>query len=173
MHRCAPRVRRRLYAFVARTVTRPLVLALARWLRACRPVGTPVGRVASGVAWGVALGAALVALPAWSQLARNFPATALRGEVQFIAPPEVTLNGEPARLAPGVRIHGEDRMLRLPATLAGRTATVHYTREATTGLLREVWFLNPAELAREPWPSTEEEARRWRFDPAAQTWSRP
>lgn len=115
---------------------------------------------------------ALCASAAWSQAPRNFPATALRGEVHFAAPPAVELNGEPARLAPGARIHGEDRMLRLPAALAGQTLTVHYTREATTGLLREVWVLSRAERAREPWPATEEEARTWRFDPAAQTWSR-
>lgn len=104
---------------------------------------------------------------------RNFPATALRGELLLTAPPEVSLNGEPARLAPGARLRGEDSLLRLPASLAGQRLLVHYTLEPTTGLVMDVWILNPTERAREPWPSTPAQARAWRFDPAAQTWTRP
>jgi hypothetical protein len=50
---------------------------------------------------------------------------------------------------------------------------VHYTIEPTTGLVLDVWILNTAERAREPWPATPEQARAWRFDPTAQTWTRP
>jgi hypothetical protein len=103
---------------------------------------------------------------------RNFPATALRGELLLTAPPEASLNGEPARLAPGARLRGEDNLLRLPASLAGQRLIVHYTLEATTGLVLDVWILNHTERAREPWPSTPAQARAWRFDPAAQTWTR-
>lgn len=104
---------------------------------------------------------------------RTFPATALRGELAIATPPEAVLNGAPARLAPGARIRGEDNLLRLPASLAGQRLPVHYTLEPTTGLLLDVWILNPTERAREPWPATPEQARAWRFDPTAQTWTRP
>ena len=39
--------------------------------------------------------------PAAAQVQRNFTAKALRGEIVFGTPPEVKLNGKPARLAPG------------------------------------------------------------------------
>ena len=104
---------------------------------------------------------------------RSFPATALRGELQVATHPEANLNGSPARLAPGVRIRGEDNLLRIPAALVGQRLLVHYTLEPTTGLVLDVWILNPTERAREPWPATPEQARAWRFDPSAQTWTRP
>lgn len=110
--------------------------------------------------------------PAWAQAPRPFPALALRGEITFGTAPEVLLNGQPARLAPGARIRGADNLLQLPVALAALTLPVHYTREPTTGLLLEVWILTEQERRREPWPRTEEEARRWSFDPTAQTWSR-
>lgn len=104
---------------------------------------------------------------------RNFPAAALRGELWLVTPPEASLNGAPARLAPGARIRGEDNLLRLPAALSGQRLLVHYTLEPTTGLVLDVWILNPTERAREPWPASPEQARAWRFDPSAQTWTRP
>lgn len=104
---------------------------------------------------------------------RSFPATALRAELTLLGGPEVRLNDVPARLAPGARIRGENNLLQLPASLAGRTLRVHYTLEPTTGLVLDVWILNATERAREPWPATAEQARQWRFDPSAQTWTRP
>ena len=119
----------------------------------------------------------LVALPgastAQAPAHRSFPATALRGELVLGTLPEASLNGAPVRLAPGARIRGADNLLQLPVSLAGRSLIVHYTLEPTTGLVLDVWILNPTERAREPWPATPEQARAWRFDPAAQTWTRP
>jgi hypothetical protein len=63
-------------------------------------------------------------------------------------------------------------MLMLQGQLAGVRATVHYTTDLA-GELLDVWLLTPAELARRPWPSTPAQAAAWRFDPVAQTWSRP
>jgi len=123
--------------------------------------------------------AALLALacavlpPAAAQAPREFPPTALRGQLEFSAPPNVRLNDGPARLAPGARIRGHDNLLRTPASLARQTHLVHYTVEATSGLLMDVWLLRPEEIAREPWPTTPQQAREWRFNRAAQQWSRP
>jgi hypothetical protein len=121
--------------------------------------------------------ACLAALPATSAAQapahRVFPATALRGELVLGTLPEASLNGAPARLAPGARIRGADNLLQVPVSVAGQRLLVHYTLEPTTGLVLDVWILNPTERARQPWPATPEQARAWRFDPSAQTWTRP
>ena len=103
---------------------------------------------------------------------RPFPATALRGELIVTAWPEALLNGAPARLAPGARLRGEDNLLRPPASLTGQTLLVHYTREAASGLVMDVWVLNPVERDNRPWPATEAEARIWSFDAVTQKWTR-
>jgi hypothetical protein len=112
-------------------------------------------------------------LPATAQVQRSFPATALRGEVQFGSPPEVLLNGQPARLAPGARIRGENNMLQMSGSLVNVKATVHYTLERQSGLLLDVWLLTPEEKRVRPWPVNEAQAASWTFDPVAQTWVRP
>jgi hypothetical protein len=117
--------------------------------------------------------AAAVAGPSHAQAHRNFPADTLRGEMRFVAPPEVAVNGRPARLAPGARIRGEDNLLKVPASLAGQTYLVHYRREMTSGLLLDVWVLNAAERANRPWPTDERDAKAWTFDPVGQVWSKP
>ncbi len=116
--------------------------------------------------------AALCAGPAAAQMLRPFPATALRGELVVLQPPDVALNGRPARLAPGARIRGDNNLLQLSGTLVKQRVTVNYTVEPG-GLLLDVWILTPAERARLPWPTTPEQAAAWTFDPSAQTWSRP
>lgn len=114
-----------------------------------------------------------VALPLQAQpVQRPFPADALRGELVIGQPPAAELNGEPARLAPGARIRGEDNLLLMSGAVAGRRLVVHYTRD-NYGLIKDIWVLTPQELARKPWPTTREEASRWQFDPAAQTWRKP
>ena len=110
--------------------------------------------------------------PAAAQAQRNFPATALRGYLVIGDPPEVALNGKPARLAPGARIRGQDNMVQMSGTLSGAKLLVHYTVD-TYGLVKDVWILRPEEAAVRPWPATLEQAQTWVFDPTAQTWSKP
>ena len=114
----------------------------------------------------------MAALPAAAQMPRNFPATALRGEIAVVQPPELLLNGRPARLSPGARVRDENNMLALTGALAGRRVVVHYTVDLS-GLVSEVWVLTPAERARQPWPTTPEQAVAWLFDPVGQTWTKP
>jgi len=118
------------------------------------------------------VGAALLASPAAAQMQRSFPASALRGELRFELAPEVSLNDKPARLAPGSRIRGADNMIKLSGSLSGQTHVVHYTLDPY-GLLLDVWLLTDAERARKPWPASAAEAATWRFDAAAQRWSKP
>jgi len=109
---------------------------------------------------------------AQAQTHRFFPATALRGELIVTQAPDVLLNGRPARLAPGARVKGDTGLLLQPASIAGQKMVVHYTVEAT-GLLMDVWVLNPAEMANRPWPGSPAEAAAWQFNPGNQTWSKP
>jgi hypothetical protein len=119
-----------------------------------------------------ALSVGLGAAPAAAQVPRPFPASALRGELVVLQPPEVALNGRAARLAPGARIRGDNNLLQLSGALVNQRHTVNYTVDPS-GLLLDVWILTPAERARQPWPTTPEQAAAWTFDPSAQFWSRP
>jgi hypothetical protein len=116
--------------------------------------------------------AALAATASAQVPQRNFPPHALRGEIAFGQPPEITVNGVPARLAPGARVRGQNNMLQMSAALAGGKAVVNYTID-NGGQVFLVWILNDAEIANKPWPATPQQAQQWRFDPIAQVWSKP
>ncbi|MDH4053095.1 MAG: hypothetical protein OEU93_16105 [Rubrivivax sp.] len=118
----------------------------------------------------LALAGAALCLPAQAQ--RNFPPQALRGQLVIEQPPNAQLNGERARLAPGVRIRGENNLLQMSGALAGKPLVVNFMRD-DFGLITAVWILTAAERDREPWPRTAEQAALWHFDPLAQTWTKP
>ena len=109
--------------------------------------------------------------PAAAQMQRTFPQTALRGDMAFGMVPEVSVNGQAARLAPGVRIRGRNNMLVMSASLTSTKQTVHYTVDIS-GLVKDVWILRPDEIAKQPWPITLREAQTWVFDPVAQIWTK-
>ncbi|MEO8921254.1 MAG: hypothetical protein ABI330_00215 [Caldimonas sp.] len=113
-----------------------------------------------------------LALPVAAQVQRNFPQSALRGALVFAQAPEVTLNGQLARLAPGARIRDANNMTVVPGSLIGSRFLVHYTIDLY-GLVKDVWILTPGEAANQPWPTTPEDAQAWTFDPVAQTWTKP
>jgi len=118
------------------------------------------------------LALAATCVVAQAQTHRTFPANALRGELVITQFPDALLNGKPARLAPGARVKGDTNLWIAPAGLAGQKLVVHYTVE-TSGLLQDVWVLNPVELANMPWPTTPAEAASWTFIPGNQTWVKP
>lgn len=121
---------------------------------------------------GLLAAIALVCVMSAAQAQRNFPASALRGELRITQPPAALLNGQPTRLAPGARIRDQRNLLALSGALVGQSLPVHYTMDPA-GLLLDVWVLTPAEQARQPWPATPAQARNWQFNPSTQTWSRP
>jgi len=97
--------------------------------------------------WLALLGATttLSLSPAWAQnYQRQFPAAALRGTLKVTAPPQVTINGKPERLAPGARIRNTNNLLLLSASLVGQALTVNYLRDPQ-GQIREVWLLSATE----------------------------
>ncbi len=99
------------------------------------------------------LAAALFATPAIAQdLTQRIPpmaANAKRGELVVTMPPEILLNGQPARLSPGARIRGPNNLLVLSGTVVGQALQVRYLLD-TSGLVHQVWILNDAELKDKP-----------------------
>jgi hypothetical protein len=114
----------------------------------------------------------LFAMPALAQVQRNFPQNALRGAIVFGTAPDITLNGQPARLAPGTRIRDMNNMTVVPSGLLGGRFLVNYTVDLS-GLVKDVWVLRPEEAANQPWPTTPDQAQAWIFDPIAQVWTKP
>jgi hypothetical protein len=119
-----------------------------------------------------ALAALAFSAPSLAQVQRNFPANAMRGTIVIDSPPQVTLNAQPARLAPGARIFGQDNLLRLSGSLVGQKLLVHYTVDIQ-GLVKDVWILTATEAAKRPWPATPQDLQTWQFDAITQTWTRP
>ena len=108
---------------------------------------------------------------ATAQVQRNFPQDALRGEVVVGVPPDLSINGQNAQLAPGSRIRDQNNMLAMSASLSGARFTAHFTID-TGGQVKDLWILRADEVANQPWPSTTKEAQTWAFDPVAQRWQR-
>ncbi len=77
---------------------------------------------------------------------REFPLAAKRATLAVTRPPDVLLNGNPERLAPGVRIRGLTNTLVLSGSLVGETYIVNYVREPQ-GLIKDVWLLTEREVA--------------------------
>jgi hypothetical protein len=115
--------------------------------------------------------ACLVA-PAAAQVQRAFPQNALRGAIVIGVAPDIQVNGQPARLAPGARIRDQNNMMIVPSALTGGRYLVNYNVD-TSGLVKEVWILRPEEAAVQPWPTTPAQAGAWSFDPAGQVWTKP
>ncbi|MEJ7687479.1 MAG: hypothetical protein WKG52_11050 [Variovorax sp.] len=101
----------------------------------------------------LALAAAFLTLDASAQAStqneaaaggRNFPGGTLRGKLTVVNSPEIQLDGQPERLAPGARIRSAQHMMVMPAAITGQNLLVNYTRDAA-GLVREVWILTPEE----------------------------
>jgi hypothetical protein len=127
--------------------------------------------VRAGLTTLAGLAALGFASTASAQVQRNFPGNALRGEIAFTDPPDIRLNGQPARLAPGLRLRGPDNLMLVTGAVVGQRFVVHYTVD-TVGLVKDVWILR-SEEAQGLWPRRADEAASWRFDPIAQTWTKP
>ena len=84
---------------------------------------------------------------------RQFPAAAKRAVLEVTAPPEVLINGAPARLSPGARIHGLTNTLVMSGSMVGQRLVVNYLRD-TQGFVHQVWILSETE-AQQKRPGTE------------------
>ena len=73
-------------------------------------------------------------------------AKAQRGLLRVVAPPDVVMDGQPARLAPGARIRDRNNLMVVSGALLGQELVVRYTRDPL-GLVHEVWILTASEAA--------------------------
>lgn len=90
-------------------------------------------------------------VPAAAQATPRIPPISLlakRGVLVVTTPPDVRLNGQPERLAPGARIRDRNNLLAMSASLIGQELRVSYVRDQL-GLIHEVWILTDAEAALE------------------------
>lgn len=82
--------------------------------------------------------------PAAERAVRPFPAAAVRAAMVVTQPPNIEIDGQPARLSPGARIRGANNMLVMSGSIVGKLYLVNLVREPT-GLVHDVWILTPAE----------------------------
>ena len=80
-----------------------------------------------------------------AQIVRSFPDTAPRGKIAFKSPPQIEVDGKADRLSPGARIRDERGMLAMSGALQGKEFVVNFRREASTGMVHEVWILTAEE----------------------------
>ena len=95
--------------------------------------------------------AASASLPALAQglpsnETRNFPPTALFGELSITNFPEVAINGSPIRTTPGFRLFSQERTVVFAHNYAGQKMLVGYVIEPQTQGLHTAWILTPAEI---------------------------
>lgn len=94
---------------------------------------------------------AALALPAAAQdfggppVVRDFPKTALRGQMVVLVPPEISMDGKPDRLAPGARLRDSSNLLVLTGQVINQSLTVNYLRD-NMGLVQQAWVLTDAEV---------------------------
>jgi hypothetical protein len=79
------------------------------------------------------------------QNVRRFPEVAKRADFVVKLSPEVLVDGQPQRMAPGGRIFNEQNFIVMPASLTGQKYTVNYTKDFL-GQVKDVWILSREEL---------------------------
>jgi hypothetical protein len=88
---------------------------------------------------------AIAGLPALA-LDRPFPQNTKRGTMTPSNYPEIVIDGQSRRLAPGARIWSADNLIEMPAALRGNNLPVNYT-EDMQGAVDRVWILGPEEAS--------------------------
>ena len=115
------------------------VFSNAIFLIATQAINTPATAVF------ISISGILISTTATAQVVRSFPETAVRGKIAFKSPPLIELDGKADRLSPGARIRDERGMLAMSGTLQGKEFVVNFKREASTGMVHEVWILTAEE----------------------------
>lgn len=101
---------------------------------------------AAALAFAVLLGTAVSAQTADPQRIPPISVNAKRGVLLVTSPPEVLLDGQSARLAPGARIRDRNNLMVVSGALQGQQLPVRYTLDPL-GLVYEVWVLTANEAA--------------------------
>ena len=90
----------------------------------------------------------LPALPAWAE-GRNFPVGARRGTMTPGQFPEIVINGNTRRMAPGGRIFGKKNLIVMSSSIQGSGLAVNYLEDAQ-GSIQTVWILTDFEAQQPP-----------------------
>ena len=114
-------------------------LSLATFLIALQSINTPVEAIFCTIS------GLLFSQTSAAQVVRTFPEAAVRGKIAFKSPPQIELDGKADRLSPGARIRDERGMLAMTGALEGKAFVVNFKREASTGMVHEVWILTAEE----------------------------
>ena len=77
---------------------------------------------------------------------RNFPPSAMFGELTVTNFPEVAINGTAIRTTPGFRLFSQERTVVFAHNYAGQKMRVGYVIEPQTQGLHTAWILTPAEI---------------------------
>src|SRR3569623_915862 len=100
------------------------------------------------VSFVLALAGLRLSFPSWSQgIVREAPKDVVLALMVVVAPPQITLNGQPDRLSPGSRIRDLNDMLVLSGGIVGKPLPVVYRRDAA-GLVHEAWILSADEYTK-------------------------
>jgi hypothetical protein len=75
---------------------------------------------------------------------RQFPTSAMRGDLVVKNHPLIAINGKPERLSPGARIFDKNNHLVLSGQLVNQEMLVNYVRDGG-GQIHQVWILNSEE----------------------------
>jgi hypothetical protein len=121
------------------TFSKPLNFVYAIFLVAIQAINT------SAIAVIASFSSILFSTSVSAQVVRTFPDTAPRGKIVFKSPPQIELDGKADRLSPGARIRDERGMLAMTGALQGKEFVVNFKREASTGMVHEVWILTAEE----------------------------
>ncbi len=103
-----------------------------------------LGSIALAAAASASLLAQAQGLP--SNDTRNFPPTALFGELTITNFPEVAINGSAIRTTPGFRLFSQERSVVFAHNYTGQKMLVGYVIEPHTQGLHTAWILTPAEI---------------------------
>jgi len=103
-----------------------------------RCLASPLRRCAARAALAFGL-SAFCTLSIGQATGRPIPQDAAHGLMQITQPPQMLLNGAPARLAPGARIHDTNHMLVMSAVLVQQQFLVRYVLDAQAQVA-EVWI---------------------------------
>ncbi|MFN3376780.1 MAG: hypothetical protein ACK40S_09545 [Burkholderiaceae bacterium] len=93
-------------------------------------------------------GSATLPVPGGLGGERTFPDAARRGTLQIAPGPQVLLNGQVVRTAPGLRLFSPQNTLVMLHTVVGQSFRVNYVIEHATGMLLTAWILTEGEAAR-------------------------
>ncbi|RID98334.1 hypothetical protein [Simplicispira hankyongi] len=78
---------------------------------------------------------------------RTFPEQARRGTLTVLSTVDAQIDGNPVRMAPGMRLFSPQNSLVMLHSVIGKQYTVNYRMETSTGMLHTAWILTAAEIA--------------------------